>query len=404
MAREIMYRCTRCGELLASDVRLAGHPDVCPECGAVNEVPGSDGGPKKEPSPKDVAASPQMNGTGRTDRPLEETGESSGWFTDELQPVSRSGPSGRGDGSPEADVTGRPRSNCEGTVNRVPQQGVSSGGPLTEKAFSEEPSDEQMAEWLSIGNDPVGNSASESVSPRQESSATGGSPPEMSDARAGRQIKYQCSHCHAILKSEPERAGRPARCPKCGQFTIVPGERVARSELTPSSESGGWFADEFQPPARQGKAEHRDNQPPMPTISPGPKGIGGWLIFPAIGLVLSPIRAVISWVQEMMMISAFAPEMKDDGRLWTAMCLDFLIAAGCVVVAIMFFMKLRVAVKAIIALLAAGVLSSLIQTMMVASMTDGAASATVLIGPVISAAIWIPYFLTSKRVKNTFVN
>lgn len=152
-------------------------------------------------------------------------------------------------------------------------------------------------------------------------------------------------------------------------------------------------------------------------VQDGPKGLGGWLILPMIGLVLSPVRMAIQFFTDLM------PAFKSD--VWHRIndtslpghqpMLPTLIVVETAVNAVMFaftlaliwyfFRKSRLAPRLYIAWLVLLVVIQVVDTAMVSSvgMPIDKESARDLIRSVITAGIWIPYFLVSKRVKNTFV-
>ena len=141
-------------------------------------------------------------------------------------------------------------------------------------------------------------------------------------------------------------------------------------------------------------------------VSTVPKGIGGWLIIPAIGLVLGPIKAVGSLFLGIGMIQSFAPELLSDVRLWVSGIIDVAMIIAAIIVAILFFRERRIAVVAIISLMAASIVASVIQLFLSIAMFGEASSDNInpVLHACVFAAIWVPYFVKSKRVKNTFVN
>jgi len=145
-------------------------------------------------------------------------------------------------------------------------------------------------------------------------------------------------------------------------------------------------------------------------INPGSsvilRGIAGWLIIPAIGFVLAPIKSLATLIMGLNMIRSFAPELLSDARLWLSGLIDVAMIVATIIVAVLFFKRRRVAVQAIIGLMVASIFANFVQALLNAAMFEEVDFDT--IKPVIHAcvfgAIWIPYFLKSKRVKNTFVN
>ena len=135
-------------------------------------------------------------------------------------------------------------------------------------------------------------------------------------------------------------------------------------------------------------------------------GIGGWLVLPAIGLFLGPI------VGGMGLIAAFGiyADVATDGYggIYT---LELLVSAGLLLFwiysAILFFRKHSNAPNTIISLFVVSLASSCI--LLIIELGAGAEVFAVetgkqLVKEIIAAAIWIPYFRRSKRVKATFVN
>jgi len=139
------------------------------------------------------------------------------------------------------------------------------------------------------------------------------------------------------------------------------------------------------------------------------KGIAGWLVFPAIGLVLSPITSVAVSVMNLKMIQVSAPDLFRDSRLWFIILIEVVATVMTIAVAVLFFKKRRIAVHACIGLLAVWVVAALAQTLLSIAMfkkSDADAIKLVIrscVGAAFWAAFWIPYFLKSKRVKNTFI-
>lgn len=115
----------------------------------------------------------------------------------------------------------------------------------------------------------------------------------------------------------------------------------------------------------------------------------GWLFFPAIGLVLSPLTAIAYLV--------FA--VADHGLAglslpWLLLQTGFIVFL--VFVAVLFFMKKPYAPKLMVALL----LTNLASVLLLAAV--GGSGGGEIEKAVVVAAIWVPYFLVSKRVKATF--
>jgi hypothetical protein len=142
------------------------------------------------------------------------------------------------------------------------------------------------------------------------------------------------------------------------------------------------------------------------TVDQNLVGISGWLILPAIGLVLGPIVGIIGVVAGLGMYANVASA--GYGGIYT---LELLVLVGLIgftiYAAILFFKKKSNAPRTIIALLVISLIASGI--LLVIEVSTGAEVFAVetgkqLVRDVISAAIWIPYFRVSKRVKATFVN
>jgi hypothetical protein len=129
----------------------------------------------------------------------------------------------------------------------------------------------------------------------------------------------------------------------------------------------------------------------------GPKGIGGWLIVPAVGLVLLPIVKLIAWIEAW---PDFINAARDDPGWWLLAILDFSLILAVILVAVLFFQKRPVAVAAVVAFLLANIVINFLEAMFTQVTAE-------TIWPAFCASIYaiilIPYFLRSKRVKNTFI-
>lgn len=135
-------------------------------------------------------------------------------------------------------------------------------------------------------------------------------------------------------------------------------------------------------------------------------GISGWLLLPAIGFVLGPVIGTISLIAALGLYSEVASA--GYGGIYA---LELIVMVGLlgltVYAAWLFFTKKREAPRVIIILLFVSIAAS--GFLLLVELRSGAEVFAVesikqLIRSSIAAAIWVPYFRSSKRVKATFVD
>jgi hypothetical protein len=129
-------------------------------------------------------------------------------------------------------------------------------------------------------------------------------------------------------------------------------------------------------------------------------GIGGWLILPAIGLVLTPI------VNLGVIFGIDIPAL-NTGRYQNLISLEIImnlvIGAAAVCLCILFFKKKAILPRCMVYYLVGNFILNLLDYFL-AQGENLSPDPSDLGRSIIAAAIWIPYFLSSRRVKATFVN
>jgi len=133
--------------------------------------------------------------------------------------------------------------------------------------------------------------------------------------------------------------------------------------------------------------------------------IGGWLIVPAIGLVLSPISLLFYISSEIMPAFTAVPLSETSGEFRTYLLLDLLlnllVFAYTIVVAVLFFKRRRVAPKLVMSLYLLNLLFIIGERFVFMSLNELQWIIGIING-IVPSLIWIPYFLLSKRVQATF--
>ena len=135
-----------------------------------------------------------------------------------------------------------------------------------------------------------------------------------------------------------------------------------------------------------------------------PENIGGWLVLPAIGLVLGVVVSVIG-IFISLAVAAGLPSQY-QGVFALNLLADAGLTAFLIYAAILFFGKRRNAPAVMITLMIANVVvNGLLLAIDIGADAEPFAMACgrTMVGGIISGAIWIPYFRVSERVKRTFV-
>ena len=137
-----------------------------------------------------------------------------------------------------------------------------------------------------------------------------------------------------------------------------------------------------------------------------PNGISGWLVFPALGIVLGFIRIFITSSKYLSQINSYIPsEIITFGLIKSAVLLIILI-----ILAIQFFGKKKNAPALYIGFIVLNLLLLVIESAIIDSFIKSKSyysfsiSSNGMFGLIVVSIIWIFYFVLSKRVKNTFIN
>lgn len=158
---------------------------------------------------------------------------------------------------------------------------------------------------------------------------------------------------------------------------------------------------------------------PVAPLDPALQGIGGWLILPAIGVVVTPLMVLAELVAGLEVYSLATWTLLTTAGsdqyhpLWEPLLL-FALAANlgilvlsCLVL-VLFFQRRRSAPKLYIAMICGSALVVLIDHLGARQIPAAAAEITpkevVEVGrAIVSAILWSSYFLVSKRVRSTFI-
>lgn len=134
-------------------------------------------------------------------------------------------------------------------------------------------------------------------------------------------------------------------------------------------------------------------------------GIRGWLIIPAMGLVGAVIGSVGLLIIPLVMFFDHMP-YPDSKTLVAFVLLALAIGLALFVVyaASQFFKKKRNAPSVMVAMILMSTGASILICLLAINTRDQNEMLVRLAMQIVAAAVWIPYFKTSKRVKATFVN
>lgn len=151
----------------------------------------------------------------------------------------------------------------------------------------------------------------------------------------------------------------------------------------------------------------------------GPQGLGGWLILPMLGLILTPIRLGALLVMTYLPIFSegawevlTTPGSEAYHPLWAPFLIFEILGNACFVVfagiLLILLFKKHYRFPSLMILFYVSNLAFVGIDFFVADLIPAVAeesdpeSIKELTRTVISAAIWIPYFMRSRRVQNTF--
>ncbi len=149
----------------------------------------------------------------------------------------------------------------------------------------------------------------------------------------------------------------------------------------------------------------------------GPRGLGGWLIIPIIGLFLSPLINLFNMILNIQLINStnWTKLTTPGGDSYHSMFKPALyFETGCnvlyilisIYLLVLLFQKKKLLPKLIIFYYIFNVVIEILITVLVNKINAdiGTPPVSFSIPAIISSLIWIAYFRKSKRVKNTFVN
>lgn len=160
----------------------------------------------------------------------------------------------------------------------------------------------------------------------------------------------------------------------------------------------------------------------MRTTFGEPQGIGGWLLLPALGLVITPISLLLQLRNDVLPVLApdvwkalTSPDSPAYHPLWAPLlAVEMIWNLGYLLFGFWlgwkFFTKSRQLPKLYIIGLALTLVMQIIDLRMMMLIPAAAAEITFpesykdVARSAVQALIWIPYFLVSRRVSNTFVN
>jgi hypothetical protein len=145
-------------------------------------------------------------------------------------------------------------------------------------------------------------------------------------------------------------------------------------------------------------------------LAPKTRGIGGWLILPAIGLIVNPFLLAGLLLLNISMLNGSFGRLLAQGTpglrpAIVGQSITLLVLLGLQLYAgILFFTKSARLPTMMVVLLSVNVLFTIINVAWTASVLQEFAGARDLVQSIIVAGIWIPYFRISKRVEETFIN
>lgn len=147
------------------------------------------------------------------------------------------------------------------------------------------------------------------------------------------------------------------------------------------------------------------------------EGIGGWLILVAINLIRAPIafcvtllRSVFPLLRHDTWVALTTKGSEAYHPLWAPIIVSELIVnltflGAALVALVLFFRRKHLFPKFMIGLILATAIWEVLLGFVLKQIPDAGGDSTVFsgaIGLVLACAIWIPYFLVSKRVRATF--
>lgn len=152
----------------------------------------------------------------------------------------------------------------------------------------------------------------------------------------------------------------------------------------------------------------------------GLEGIGGWLILVAIGIVVSPLRIIAQVLPPYLQIisgdswdALTKPGSEIYNPLWAPMLIAEILVNSCLIaawvyIAFLFFRKKAAFPKWYIGIWAFTIIFIIADALVLKLILPDAPvfdpeAVKDLIRIFITALIWVPYILVSKRVKATFV-